>query len=123
MDERVRRLWAGSEAIEWGRGGLAGVVQATGLSYETVRAGVNEIQAGARKDDRQEKRQQPLRRSGGGRHSLVERHPELLQELEARIDVDRGRTMLLCDGRGGRCRDYFPATPGHFPPRRDLSAN
>ena len=32
MDERMRRLWAGSEAIEWGRGGLAGVVKLAVLS-------------------------------------------------------------------------------------------
>jgi hypothetical protein len=91
MDERMRRLWAGSEALAWGRGGLAGVVQATGLSYETVRAGVVEIQAGAGKADRQEKRPRRIRRRGGGRPSLVDQHPELLPELDALIDpVTRG---------------------------------
>ena len=33
MDERMRRLWAGSEAISYGWGGVTLVSEATGLSY------------------------------------------------------------------------------------------
>jgi hypothetical protein len=46
MDERMKRLWAGSEAIEWGYGGISGIAEATGISFKTVQAGIQEIQAG-----------------------------------------------------------------------------
>ena len=43
LDERARRLWAASEAIAIGRGGIAAVAKATGLSDRTVRNGIAEI--------------------------------------------------------------------------------
>ena len=46
LDERSRRLWAGAEAQAIGRGGIARVSQATGLSRDTVRAGLREVRVG-----------------------------------------------------------------------------
>ena len=43
LDERLRRIWAGVEARAIGRGGVAQVAHATGLSRTKVRAGVREI--------------------------------------------------------------------------------
>ena len=43
LDERTRRLWAAAEARAIGRGGIARVAEATGLSRGTVRAGVREL--------------------------------------------------------------------------------
>lgn len=40
LDERVRRLWAGAEARGLGRGGIAAVAVATGLSRDTIRKGM-----------------------------------------------------------------------------------
>ena len=37
LDERRRRLWAASQARALGRGGIAAVARATGLSPETLR--------------------------------------------------------------------------------------
>jgi len=51
MDERSRRLWAGSEADVMGYGGVAAVARATGLAISTVRKGRDEARAGARPDD------------------------------------------------------------------------
>jgi len=36
LDERGRRLWAAAEARSAGRGGMAAVVRATGISESTV---------------------------------------------------------------------------------------
>jgi hypothetical protein len=36
LNERQRRLWAASEARSCGRGGIAAVVRATGISKNTV---------------------------------------------------------------------------------------
>ncbi len=43
LDERGRRRWAATEAASLGWGGVAAVVQATGLSDRTVRNGVREL--------------------------------------------------------------------------------
>jgi len=39
MDERVTRLWAAAEAESLGYGGIATVVEATGISKSRIRAG------------------------------------------------------------------------------------
>ncbi|MBM3801574.1 MAG: hypothetical protein FJW26_22250, partial [Acidimicrobiia bacterium] len=39
MDERGRRLWAGSEAIGFGRGGIRAVAEALGMNKRTVMEG------------------------------------------------------------------------------------
>jgi len=44
MDERLRRLWAGSEAVALGREGIKTVAFATGLSTKTIRRGIEELQ-------------------------------------------------------------------------------
>ena len=43
LDERGRRMWAAAEARSHGRGGIAAVVRATGISEETVRRGISEV--------------------------------------------------------------------------------
>ena len=42
MDERVARVWAGTEARSLARGGIALVCEATGMSRTRVRRGVRE---------------------------------------------------------------------------------
>ena len=92
LDERSRRLWAGAEAKAIGRGGIARVVESTGISRDTVRAGLKEVQAGALAAERA--RGERLRRPGGGRKPLAEHDPELLVALERKLDpVTRGDPM------------------------------
>ena len=43
LDERGRRRWAASEALELGHGGIKAVAQATGLGERTVRRGCQEV--------------------------------------------------------------------------------
>lgn len=86
MDERMTRLWAGTEADAIGHGGIAAVARATGLAISTVTIGRNEVRAGACTDDLVK-----VRRKGGGRtlHEVV--HPDLLGALEELVDpVTRG---------------------------------
>src|SRR5258707_13075096 len=45
MDERMRRQWAATEAIELGWGGISQVAKATGISRTTILAGVRELKA------------------------------------------------------------------------------
>jgi len=85
MDERARRLWAGTEAGAIGYGGVAAVARATGMAISTVRKGRDEARAGARPDDVVK-----TRRSTGKRPYEVA-HPEVWPALEKLVDpVTRG---------------------------------
>ena len=44
MDERIRRLWAGTEAVALGKEGIKTVALATGLSTKTIARGIQELQ-------------------------------------------------------------------------------
>jgi hypothetical protein len=85
MNERARRLWAGTEAGAIGYGGVAKVARATGMAISTVRKGRDEACAGARPTDVVR-----VRRSGGERpFELL--HPEVWPALERLVDpVTRG---------------------------------
>src|SRR5690606_20874673 len=85
MNERARRLWAGTEADAMGYGGVAAVARATGMAISTVRKGRDEVRAGARADDVVK-----VRRSTGKRPFEVV-HPEVWPALEKLVDpVTRG---------------------------------
>ena len=64
LDERSRRLFAGLLARQIGRGGIARVVEITGLSRMTIRRGIRECQLGQSGDGHQ------IRQPGGGRKSI-----------------------------------------------------
>jgi len=86
MEERARRLWAGTEADAIGWGGVAIVARATGLAISTVRKGRDEVRAGARAEDVVR-----VRRSGGGRRGFEVAHPDVWAKLEKLVDpVTRG---------------------------------
>ena len=85
MDERARRLWAGTEAGALGYGGVATVARATGMAISTVRKGRDEARAGARPEDVVK-----VRRSNGKR-PYEAAHPEVWPAIEKLVDpVTRG---------------------------------
>jgi hypothetical protein len=95
LDEKRRRLWAAVEAEQLGFGGVAAVATATGLSRNTIRAGVNELAA-----NRQRRRAlrpetpERIRRPGGGRKRLTDKDPHLLAALDALVQpYTRGDPM------------------------------
>ena len=81
LDERTRRLWAGVEARALGRGGISAVARATGMSRTTVRAGLRELTA-----DGTITPHAGIRKSGGGRKSLADRDPDLVDALQRKLD-------------------------------------
>lgn len=81
MDERMRRLWAGAEAESLGRGGIALVERATGMSRTTIRAGRDALRRGVHPSDVVR-----VRRPGAGRPSLAEVDPDLPDALESLVD-------------------------------------
>jgi transposase len=80
LDERGRRMWAAAEARSHGRGGIAAVVRATGISAETVRRGIAEVAGGERAPEGR------VRRAGAGRKRVTEREPGLEQALLSLLD-------------------------------------
>ncbi len=80
LDERARRMWAAAEARSHGRGGIAAVVRATGISEATVRRGIAEVASGRRAPEGR------VRRPGAGRPSISEREPGLVEALLALLE-------------------------------------
>ena len=82
LNERQRRLWAASEARAAGRGGITATARATGMAIDTIRKGIAELESGERLDPGR------IRRRGGGRKSLLERDPAILDDIEWLVDAD-----------------------------------
>lgn len=91
LDERGRRLWAAVEAGQLGRGGVATVARATGLSRTTIYQGLEEL---AQRSGPGFFRQERTRAPGGGRKRLAVKDPQVLERLERLVDpVTRGDPM------------------------------
>jgi hypothetical protein len=88
LDERGRRRWAAVEARTLGRGGIATVARATGLSDRTIRNGLKEL------DDSDPLTGNRQRRCGGGRKAYATTQPGLQQALDRLIEpTARGSPM------------------------------
>ena len=76
LDEKGLRLFAASEALAAGRGGIAVVSKVTGIARSTIGRGLKELTA-------QEKAppQNRVRRTGGGRKAAVVKQPGLVEAL------------------------------------------
>jgi Rhodopirellula transposase DDE domain len=84
LDERVRRLWAAAEARSAGRGGIAAVVRATGISESTVLRGLADLESGVAPVPGKVRRHP-------GRVPIAEREPGLEEDLDRLVDpVTRG---------------------------------
>ena len=89
LDERRRRLWAATEALALGRGGVTAVAAATALRRNTLHAGIRELQARASMavaPPAPPAPEQRVRAPGGGRKALTARDPTLLSDLEALVE-------------------------------------
>ena len=75
LDERQRRVFATSEALAAGWGGIAAVSRITGIARSTIGRGLDEVAVGAAPDGR-------VRRAGAGRKPLEEADPRLIEDLE-----------------------------------------
>jgi len=80
LDERSRRLWAATEAMEFGWGGITAVAIATGLSPTTIATGLGELRSGNISEGAR------VRRPGGGRKSVIEHDPALVPALERLVE-------------------------------------
>jgi len=84
LDERSRRQWAATEAVELGWGGISAVASATGLARDTIRVGIGELLR--RKIRPKELPDSRIRQEGGGRKRLTDIDPGLLTALDALVE-------------------------------------
>ncbi len=90
LDERGRRLWAATEALSLGHGGIATVARATGLAESTVRLGKKELTNPAMATGAPRR----VRRHGAGRTPLTAQDQTLLTALDALVEpTTRGDPM------------------------------
>jgi hypothetical protein len=104
LTERSRRLFAGSEALAFGYGGIVATSRATGLSVMVVRRGLKECQA-IESGIAPTLEPQQSREAGGGRKKLTEKYPELLPTLKQLVEsTTRGdpESPLLWTARSQR---------------------
>lgn len=88
LDERGRRRWTAIEARSLGRGGIAAVAAATGISDRTIRTGIQELESPQGLPANRQ------RRDGAGRRSRKEEQPTLLMALDKMISpTTRGDPM------------------------------
>lgn len=91
LDERQRRLLVAAEAKVLGRGGVSAVSTATGVSRTTIMAGLNEIEAIAKRPDSSADAPAAtpttrMRRAGAGRKRIETKDVTLLADLLALVD-------------------------------------
>lgn len=84
MDERMRRQWAAAESRTYGWGGLRAVSGATGLSPNTIKRGLRELQT--REANPPAATTTRVRRPGGGRKRATDADPQLAAALERLVD-------------------------------------
>jgi transposase len=87
LNERQRRVVAGSMARALGRGGKSAVAETSGLVRNTVIKAVAEVEAGIEPSER-------LRAEGGGDKPAIDKQPGLLEALDDLVHPDtRGNPM------------------------------
>jgi hypothetical protein len=85
-NEKVQRRWAAAEALGLTRGGIALGAQATGLSRTTIAAGIRELPGGQPGATAETNGRERVRRRGGGRTSVVQHDPAVLEAVEALVE-------------------------------------
>ncbi|MCL1982498.1 MAG: ISAzo13 family transposase [Clostridiales bacterium] len=79
LNEIQKRMFLASEALAYGRGGIAEVVRISGASRNTVKRGIDELKSGAALDGR-------VRKIGGGRNRVEEKYPDIEDRVRKLID-------------------------------------
>jgi len=79
LNEKQKRLFLTSEAIDYGRGGIAEVIRISGTSRNTIKRGISELKNGEMSESK-------VRKSGGGRKIVEEKYPGIENAIRKLID-------------------------------------
>ena len=80
LNEKQRRIFLASEALSYGYGGITKVSEISGVSIPTIRQGINEIRTGQSIENGR------IRKAGGGRKSVEDIYPEILERVCEIVD-------------------------------------
>ncbi len=80
LDERLRRIYAATEALAVGYGGISMVSRETGISRRAITLGCKELGNPGKTDKKR------IRKKGGGRKRTVDEDPTLRQDLESLVE-------------------------------------
>lgn len=80
LNERSRRIWAATEAMSIGWGGVAIVSKATGIDHKTIKKGKDELEVQDKLDFKR------IRKTGAGRKKIIKTNPEILKDVEAMVE-------------------------------------
>ena len=69
LNERQRRLYAGTKALQYGYGGMSRTNRELGVDFKTIRQGIKDVTSPPLRDR--------VRRAGGGRKKAVVKYPEI----------------------------------------------
>lgn len=94
FNERQKRLWAASEALSLGHGGVTTLQRITGLSRSTIHLGIKEFKKEVHEESSLEDSINQIRHSGGGRKTIENDDPNLIAELKELVEPStRGDPM------------------------------
>jgi len=79
LNEKQKRQFLASEAISYGYGGISEAMKYSGVSYNTIKRGINEIKNGVAYDSR-------VRKEGGGAKYAEEKYPEIEERIRKIVD-------------------------------------
>jgi transposase len=81
LDEKQKRIYLATEVESLGYGGLKAIHELTGISKTTIIRGKKELQKGNIGQNR-------IRRSGGGRKTIVRKYANIQEEIERILEND-----------------------------------
>ena len=85
LNESQRRKYLAAEAESLGRGGIKAISDFTGVNPDTISAGRKEIHSQTSEQEIKTSNGR-IRAEGGGRKSIEELHPEILDDLNNLVD-------------------------------------
>ena len=86
LNESQKRRYLAAEAISLGHGGIKEISEISGVHRNTISAGIKEIQSGSIDLPQNVNNQTRIRAPGGGRKSVLESQPGILDALERLVD-------------------------------------
>ena len=88
LNERQKRMYLAAEAISLGRGGITEISAISGMHRNTISAGIQEYRSGELEIPENVNNQTRIRMPGGGRKSILETQPGILDALERLVDPE-----------------------------------
>ena len=91
LNEAEKRRFAAFKAREIGWGGITEISKLTGLTYKTIRKGIDELESGEiiGLTDR-------IRKKGGGQKRIEEKDPGIINDLERIMDENTAGDPMSC---------------------------